>query len=74
MLILILINVQYLQNSAFSLEKNLNGQNYSLSDPHHSIEKFTQGNFLPPPPTPKHYLENPGERTTFVNVCYRIPS
>ena len=42
MLILILINDQYLQNVAFSFEKGVSGQNHSLSDCHHSIEKFPQ--------------------------------
>ena len=37
MLILILIDVQYLQNVVFSFEKYLNGQHLSLSDFHHPI-------------------------------------
>ena len=37
MLILILINVQYLQNVVFSFEKGLNGQNHSSSDFYHLI-------------------------------------
>ena len=37
MLILILINVQYLQNVFFSFEKGLNGQNHSSSDFYHLI-------------------------------------
>ena len=36
MLILILIDVQYLQNLVFSFEKGSNVQNHSLSDSHHS--------------------------------------
>ena len=51
MLVLILINVQYLHNIAFSLEKGSSGQNHSFSDSHHSVQKFPQENILPPPPT-----------------------
>ena len=40
MLILILIDVQYLQNVVFSFEKGLNVQNHSLSDSHHPTWKF----------------------------------
>ena len=46
MLILILIYVQYLQNIVFSFEKGLSGQNHSLSDFSHPIEKSPQANFL----------------------------
>ena len=45
MLILILINVQYLQNVVFSFEKGSSGQNHSLSDSHNQIEKSLQVNF-----------------------------
>ena len=38
MLILILIDIQYLKNAVFSLEEGLNGQNHSV-DSHHLIEK-----------------------------------
>ena len=38
MLILILIDVQYLQNVVFNFEKGLNGQNYSSSDFHRHIK------------------------------------
>ena len=34
MLILILVDVQYLRNVAFSIAKEWNGQNYFLSDSH----------------------------------------
>ena len=37
MLILILIDVQYLQNAVFGFEKGSNGQNYSSSGPQHHI-------------------------------------
>ena len=39
MLILILINVQYLQDVVFDFEKGLNGQNHSWPDSHHPIKK-----------------------------------
>ena len=45
MLILILINVQYLQNVVFSFEKGSSGQNHSLSDSHQPVEKSHQVNF-----------------------------
>ena len=48
MLILILIDVQYLQNLVFSFEKGSNVQKHSLSDSHPSIIKFPQQNFLFP--------------------------
>ena len=40
MVILILINVQYLQNVAFGFEKFLIRQNHSSSDSHHVIKKI----------------------------------
>ena len=39
MLILILINVQYLQKIVFSFEKGSNGQNHSSSGSHYPIKK-----------------------------------
>ena len=65
MLVLILIDVQYLHNVVFSLEKDLNGQNCSSSGSHRPIKKnLSQQNFpfipywgrLPPPPY--CYLQN----------------
>ena len=50
MLLFILINVQYLQNVVFSFEKGLSGQNHSLSDSHHLIEKSPLANFSSPSP------------------------
>ena len=47
MLILILIDVQYLQNAVFSFEKFSNRQNHSSSDPHHLVKKS---------PTSVHYF------------------
>ena len=44
-LILILIEVQYLQNVVFSHGKGLNGQNDSSSASHHPIKKSPQQNF-----------------------------
>ena len=46
MLILILIDVKYLYNVAFSFEKGTSGQNHSSSDSHHTIKKPPQQNFL----------------------------
>ena len=40
MLILILIDVQYLQKAVFSFEKGSNGQNHSSSGFHHPVKKF----------------------------------
>ena len=37
MLILVLIDVQYIQNVVSSFEKGSNGQNHSSSDSHHPI-------------------------------------
>ena len=45
MLILILIDVQYLQNLVFSFENGSNVQNHSLLDSHHSIKKFPLAKF-----------------------------
>ena len=45
MLILILIDVQYLQNLVSSIEKGSNLQNHSLSDLHHSIKKIPPTKF-----------------------------
>ena len=40
MLILILIDVQYLQKAVFSFEKGSNDQNH-FSDSHHPVKKFS---------------------------------
>ena len=50
LIILILINVQYLQNVVFSFQKGSSGQNHSLSDSHHPIEKSPPANFPSPYP------------------------
>ena len=51
MLILILIDVQYLHNVVYSFEKLSNHQNHRLPDSHHWIKN---------PPNPLLDLENPG--------------
>ena len=49
MLILILIDFQYLQKFVFSFEKGSNSQNHSSSASHHPIKKYTpQQNFQYP--------------------------
>ena len=57
MLILILNEVQYLQNVAFSFEKFLNGQDDSFTGFHCPIKKSPQQNS--PSLHPLRYLENP---------------
>ena len=44
-LILILLDVQYLQNVIVTFEKDSNGQNHSSSSSHQPIKKFPQKNF-----------------------------
>ena len=48
MLILILIDVQYLQNVVFSFEKGLDGQNYPSSSSHYLIKKPSKISHSPP--------------------------
>ena len=48
MLILTLLDVQYLQNVVISFEKGLNGQNPSLSDLDHPIKNPPSKISLPP--------------------------
>ena len=87
MLILILIDVQYLQNIVFSFEKGSNSQNHSSSDSHHLIKKSPQKNvtFSPTgenPPSHINYLERYGYWVwilgfilqTFLSFCSRIPN
>ena len=45
MLILVLIDIQYLQNVAFSSEKSLNDQNHSSLNFHHPIKNFRHQKF-----------------------------
>ena len=54
MLVLILINVQYLQKVVFSFEKGLNAQNHS-SGSHHLIKKSDRH----PPPFPSKTFDSP---------------
>ena len=88
MLISILINVQYLQNVAFSFEKDSSDQNHSLSDSHHPIEQSPQADF--PPHYPLPLFEKPWTKPQvclkFVclvqvkfdfsidNICFRVVS
>ena len=51
MLILILINVQYLQKVFFSFEKDLNGQNHFSSGSRQPIKKLPAAKFRILPPT-----------------------
>ena len=49
-LILILINVQYLQKVAFSFKKGSNGKNHFPSGPYHPIQNIHPKNFQSPSP------------------------
>ena len=49
MLVLSLIDAQYLQNVVFSFEEGLYGQNHSFSDTHHPIKNFFSKIHHPPP-------------------------
>ena len=51
MLILILINVQYLEKAVFSFDIGSTGQKYSSSGYHHPIKKFPAPKFLISPTT-----------------------
>ena len=51
MLILILIDVQYLQNVVFSFEKGLDGQNYPSSSSHYLIKKKKTSKISYSPPS-----------------------
>ena len=57
MLILILIDVHYSQKAVFSFEKGSNGQNHSSGS--HLVKNYPPSK-ISNPPTPYHYLENPG--------------
>ena len=60
MLILILINVHYLQNIVFSFQEDSNGQNYSLSNCHHPrFATLLLGGFSP--------LKNTGDRSIYIS-------
>ena len=45
MLILTLINFQYLQTAVFTVKNGLNGQNHFFSGSHYPIKKFTPAKF-----------------------------
>ena len=49
MLILTLIDVQYLENVVFTFAKGSNGQIYSSSDSHHPTKKTPVKFSIPPP-------------------------
>ena len=48
MVILILIDAEYLQNATFSFEKSSNGQNQSPFYPHHLIKTLSKAKFRIP--------------------------
>ena len=54
--ILILIDVQYLQNVVFSIEKSLNGQSHPSSDSHHQIKNTISKIFNSPTGIPPYPL------------------
>ena len=59
MLILILIDVQYLQNIVFNFQKSSNGQNHYTSVFHHPIKKNRKISYSPNLEVFPHPLENP---------------
>ena len=59
MLILILINGQYLENVVFSFEKGSSGQNHSLSDSHNTIEPLPPSLGKFPIPLPLNVIWKP---------------
>ena len=65
-LILILIDVQYLQNSVFSFEKGSNCQIHSSSGSYHLVKKIPPPAEFLIPPTFYCYLEN-SVVTTVIN-------
>ena len=69
MLILILINVQYLQNVIFSFERGSSDQNHFFLDSHRPIENPPQANF--PSLLPFHIIwKTLGKRPSFLKfVC-----
>ena len=65
MLILILIDVQYLPKVVFNFEKGSNGQKHSSSDSHHPIRKFPPAKF----PIPLQLGEIPQPLILFEKPC-----
>ena len=51
MLVLVLIDVRYIQNVVVSFEKGSNGQNHTSSDSHHPITHTSSTISHPPPLT-----------------------
>ena len=50
MLVLVRIDVQYIENVVVSFEKGSNAQNHSSSDSHHPITHTSSKMSHPPPP------------------------
>ena len=74
MLVLILIDVQYSQKAVLSFEKGSNCQNHYSWGSLHPVNPLTPPPTPPPvefliPPTPDHYLENPGYRGQHKLMC-----
>ena len=75
MLILILISVQYSQETIFGSEKGLIGQNPSSSGSHCPVKKFPPSKISDSlytggiPPTPYCYLENPDKNSVLKESC-----
>ena len=70
MLILILIDVQYLQNAVFSFEKGSNSRNHSYSGSHHSVKKNYPSK-ISDSPLPSHCGANlsPALTTIWKTLC-----
>ena len=71
MLILILLDAQYLQKVIFSFEKGLNSQNHSSSGSQHPIKKFTPVKFSNPP-NGGGVVVFTHSLTIFEKPCYQI--
>ena len=72
MLILILLDAQYLQKVIFSFEKGLNSQNHSSSGSQHPIKKFTPVKFSNPPNGGGGVVVFTHSLTIFEKPCYQI--
>ena len=59
MLILILVDIQYLQSVAFGFKKGSDSQNHSRSDSHRPNRKFSDSkiSYPPPPPSTQRYYK-----------------
>ena len=69
-LILILIDVQYLQNVTVSFENGSHGHTQSSFDFYHLIKSSSRQNF--PSPTPECYLENPDSLITLQSYAMSL--